>query len=99
VLLVEPNSPESIERLCNDLLKEGAVGFIGHTRVAIDHSRFTPIILEDGAEAYARSIYSALRELDERGANVIVVEGINDEGEGAAVMDRLRRSASRILAE
>jgi L-threonylcarbamoyladenylate synthase len=99
VLLVELNSPESIERLCGDLLEEGAVGFIGHTRVAIAHSRFTPIVLEDGAEAYARSIYSALRELDERGANVIVVEGISDEGEGAAVMDRLRRAASKTLGE
>ncbi|MEK6301209.1 MAG: L-threonylcarbamoyladenylate synthase [Acidobacteriota bacterium] len=94
VLLVELNSSASIHQICSDLLKEGPVGFIGHTRVAIDNSVFSAIVLKDRAEDYARSIYSALRELDERGASVIVVEGISDQGEGAAVMDRLRRAAS-----
>jgi hypothetical protein len=34
-----------------------------------------------------------MRELDEWGAKTIVIEGISEEGEGAAVMDRLRRAA------
>jgi L-threonylcarbamoyladenylate synthase len=94
VLLVELDSPASIARLCSDLLKEGSVGFVGHTRVGIEHPHFSAIVLENSVEHYARSIYSALRELDERGVRVIVVEGISEEGEGAAVMDRLRRAAS-----
>ena len=35
--------------------------------------------------------------MDERGADVIIVEGISESGEGAAVMDRLRRAASEVL--
>jgi len=94
VLLVELNSSGSIRQLCSDLLKGGPVGFIGHARLSIEDPGFNAIVLRDSAEDYARSIYSALRELDERGADVIVVEGISDEGEGAAVMDRLRRAAA-----
>ncbi|HYV06936.1 MAG TPA: L-threonylcarbamoyladenylate synthase [Blastocatellia bacterium] len=94
VLLVELKSPASILRKCTDLLREGKVGFIGHTSVPISEPGFSTIFLENSAEAYARSIYSAFRELDERGVDVIVVEGISDEDEGAAVMDRLRRAAS-----
>lgn len=43
----------------------------------------------------ARGIFSALRELDRRNVDVILVEGINDqEGEtAAAVMNRLRKAA------
>ncbi|HSO76587.1 MAG TPA: L-threonylcarbamoyladenylate synthase, partial [Blastocatellia bacterium] len=94
VVLVDHASTESIERLCKVFLQEGPVGFVGHTRVAIDNPRFRAILLGNAADEYARSIYSALRELDQWGANVIVVEGIGEEGEGAAVMDRLRRAAS-----
>ncbi|MFY9608357.1 MAG: L-threonylcarbamoyladenylate synthase, partial [Blastocatellia bacterium] len=94
VVLVENTPEESVRQLCEDLLKEGSVGFIGHTRVAIDNPGFSAILLENAADEYARSIYSALRELDQRGVNVIVVEGISEAGEGAAVMDRLRRAAS-----
>jgi L-threonylcarbamoyladenylate synthase len=94
VALVENGSSESVEQLCKDLLQEGSVGFIGHSRVAIDDPKFSAIVVENAADEYARSIYSALRELDERGVNVIVVEGISEEGEGAAVMDRLRKAAS-----
>ena len=94
VVLVENTSSESVEQLCKDLLQEESVGFIGHSRVAIDNPKLTAIVLENTADEYARSIYSALRELDERGVNVIVVEGISEEGEGEAVMDRLRKAAS-----
>jgi L-threonylcarbamoyladenylate synthase len=94
VILVENKPPESVKQLCEHLLQEGSVGFIGHTRVEIDDPRFSAILLENAADDYARSIYSALRELDQWGATAIVVEGISEEGEGAAVMDRLRRAAS-----
>ena len=49
----------------------------------------------------AQGLFSALRELDRRGAHVIFVEGIEaDRGEdiGAAVMNRLRKAASLIRA-
>ncbi|KAI9843823.1 MAG: hypothetical protein M1837_006083 [Sclerophora amabilis] len=44
--------------------------------------------------AIARGLFSALRQLDEKGADVIFIEGIRDEGDvAAAVMNRLRKAA------
>jgi L-threonylcarbamoyladenylate synthase len=96
VVLIERDSPQSIERICKNYLKASPVAFIGHTRFEIDDRDFYSVILENSAEDYARSIYRALREMDERGASVIIVEAISETGEGAAVMDRLRRAASEI---
>jgi L-threonylcarbamoyladenylate synthase len=45
------------------------------------------------ATGYARGLYAALRELDQSGADMIVVEGIPGSDEWAAVADRLRRAA------
>ncbi|PMD32720.1 translation factor [Hyaloscypha variabilis F] len=45
----------------------------------------------------AHGLFSALRELDQRGVDIIYVEGIEDEGDiAAAVMNRLRKAASVI---
>lgn len=97
VLLVEHRSPESIELICRRRLTEGAVGFIGHTRVAIDDNQFFVVEVGSSADDYARAIYGALRELDQKGVRVIVVEGISEDGNGAAVMDRMRRAASEVI--
>jgi L-threonylcarbamoyladenylate synthase len=50
-------------------------------------------------EDIAHGLFSALRELDLRGVDVIYVEGIKDEGEtiAAAVMNRLRKAATVIV--
>jgi L-threonylcarbamoyladenylate synthase len=48
-------------------------------------------------KAIAHGLFSALRELDLRGVDVIYVEGIEDEGDiAAAVMNRLRKAATVI---
>ena len=49
----------------------------------------------------AKGLFAALRELDEKGVEVILVEGLDDDderegaagGEAAAVMNRLRKAA------
>lgn len=96
LILIEEGSPALLESVCRDELKHGAVGYIGHTRVVMNDASFSPIQIGGRAEDYARAIYPALRELDKRNPRVIVVEGISGTGEGAAVMDRLRRAASAI---
>jgi L-threonylcarbamoyladenylate synthase len=97
VIVVEHgSSPRLIERVCRDRLKHGAVGFIGHTRIDIEDPNFKTIILKESPDDYARRIYSALRVMDEQRMSAIIVEGISEAGEGAAVMDRLRRAASEI---
>jgi L-threonylcarbamoyladenylate synthase len=97
VILIEPHSSPLIEALCRDYLQAASTGFIGHTPLHMDAPGFHAISLDNSTEDYARRIYAALRELDERGVSVIVVEGISETGEGAAVMDRLRRAASETL--
>ena len=44
-------------------------------------------------EAYARGLYSAFRQLDQAGNDLILVEAVPDEPRWAAVADRLRRAA------
>jgi L-threonylcarbamoyladenylate synthase len=96
VVLVEHASPRFIAQLCKEYLEGGRVGFIGSARIDIDETGFYAINLDNNASAYARSIYNALRELDEKDLRVIVIEAIDERREGAAVMDRLRRAASEI---
>ena len=50
-------------------------------------------LLPDEPEGYARGLYAALRELDQAGNKIIVVEAIPEATEWAAVADRLRRAA------
>ncbi|KAJ4303555.1 hypothetical protein N0V90_002453 [Kalmusia sp. IMI 367209] len=54
------------------------------------------IALGTSTEEVARGLFSALRELDKKGVEVILVEGIDDKIEddiAAAVMNRLRKAA------
>ena len=44
-------------------------------------------------ETIARSLYRCLRELDEAGVDLIIMEGIEPAGLGAAIMNRMRRAA------
>jgi L-threonylcarbamoyladenylate synthase len=44
-------------------------------------------------EDYAQRLFAALRALDKLDLDVIIVEGVQGQGLGVAVMDRLRRAA------
>ncbi|TDZ23715.1 Threonylcarbamoyl-AMP synthase [Colletotrichum orbiculare MAFF 240422] len=55
------------------------------------------IDLGDDIRGIAQGLFSALRDLDRRGASVIFVDGIDDRNDIAeAVMNRLRKAASEI---
>jgi L-threonylcarbamoyladenylate synthase len=55
------------------------------------------VSLGKDTKSIAHGLFSALRELDQRGVDVIYVEGIEDEGDiAAAVMNRLRKAATVI---
>lgn len=99
VILIEQGSRQFIEQLCEEHLKRGAVGFMGHTPVAINDANFNSLLIRDDADDYASIMYAALRELDRRGPGVILVEGISEDGKGVAVMDRLRRAAFQSTRE
>ena len=50
-------------------------------------------VLPSSMEIFARHLFRTLRELDAMQVDVIVIEGVEDVGLGATVMDRLRRAA------
>jgi L-threonylcarbamoyladenylate synthase len=55
------------------------------------------IIIGNTPEAVAKRLFDALRWLDSQKLDVIIAEGLPEKGFGMAVMNRLRRAASRIL--
>lgn len=75
-----------------------ALGYEISTSV-IDGSRVLDIALGRDTKSVAQGLFSALRELDRRGADVILVEGVEDRDDiAAAVMNRLRKAASETRA-
>lgn len=65
----------------------------------LDGSKVLDIGLGRDTKSVAQGLFSALRELDRRGADVIFVEGVEDKDDIAgAVMNRLRKAASEIRA-
>ena len=44
-------------------------------------------------EIFGRYLFRTLRELDAMRVDVIVIEGVEEHGLGATIMDRLRRAA------
>ena len=99
VILVEQEATCRLEHILQKHLGYGRVGFIGHSQSGLEDPRLCAFMLRNDVQDYAGSIYAALRELEEKGAQVIVVEGIDDRSEGAAIMDRLRRAASEIIGK
>ncbi len=48
-------------------------------------------------ELYAKNLFSCFRDLDEKGVEVIFVEGVKEKGLGLALMNRLKKAASKII--
>lgn len=69
------------------------VGIIATDESGLTNEHVKLLGPRDRPEEYARGLYAALRALDDESVDVILVEGIEAEGLGAAVMDRLRRAA------
>lgn len=57
----------------------------------------TEISIGDTAADMARSLFRALRDADDKDVDVILVEGVEEQGDGLAVMNRLTKAASEII--
>jgi len=70
------------------------IGSITYSKVLtdIDPSPFHKTI-GSSLEQFARTMYQIMRELDQKGVDVILVESVENKGLGAAVMDRLQKAA------
>jgi L-threonylcarbamoyladenylate synthase len=96
VLLLEDPGPETLQRMINAARTH-------HQRVGCVLHRLASVAVPSGVlvkrmgecvSEYAHNLFAAFRDLDALGVEVIIVEGVTEEGLGAAVMDRLRRAAS-----
>jgi L-threonylcarbamoyladenylate synthase len=93
VVVVE-GSPEGrmrkIEELVWEYRKKGyRVGVMATRETDADEFYF----LGRTPDEVAKNLFKALRELDKRGVDVIIAEGIEEEGIGLAVMNRLKKAA------
>ncbi|MFZ4538886.1 MAG: L-threonylcarbamoyladenylate synthase [Propionivibrio sp.] len=68
-------------------------GLLVRTRQTLSVLPHSQRQLPDHPEGYARGLYAALRQLDQAGNDVIVVEDIPADSSWGAVADRLRRAA------
>ena len=83
------------ERLVIPWLEAGRpVALMSQRPIALDRSGLTVRIMPADLGAYARDLFSVLRELDSIGVEGIFVEAVPPEGLGLTIMDRLRRAAS-----
>ncbi len=96
VWLVEDAQPETLQTAVADALQHSEqVGCLLHRLEPNDLPPLVKVVQLRGSVAdYAQGLFSALRGLDGLGLDVIVVEGVQEQGLGVAVMDRLRRAAS-----
>jgi L-threonylcarbamoyladenylate synthase len=94
--LVEDAQAETFQATVAKALQQNErVGCLLHQ---LEPNQIPPLVqvirLSGSLADYAQGLFSALRGLDGLGLDVIVVEGVQEQGLGVAVMDRLRRAAS-----
>ncbi|HSF34001.1 MAG TPA: L-threonylcarbamoyladenylate synthase [Candidatus Tectomicrobia bacterium] len=96
VLVLDDASPETLQQcVAVALSRHQRVGCLLHRLECAEvAARVTVTQVGGEVEDYARTLFSALRHLDALEVDVIIVEGVAEEGLGVAVMDRLRRAAS-----
>ena len=52
---------------------------------------------EDRPLEVAKGLFAALRSFDDMGVHVILMEGVSEQNEGLAVMNRARKAASSVI--
>lgn len=95
VILVEQGNTVAFGQLTETYQREGKMaGCIVHSRRMKELGSKTRLVeASEDVEEFSRHFFAYLRELDQAGVDVIIVEAVPDEGIGAAVMERLRRAA------
>jgi L-threonylcarbamoyladenylate synthase len=95
VVLVNEKDEQAYTEVMQTFRQEGKkVGAIVHSPKlsSLERSEYIRAV-PNSHEFIARHLFAFLREMDELGVDVIVVEGVPEDGLGAAIMDRLRRAA------
>lgn len=95
VFLVRYGDPDTFASALREQRQSGKkVGCIVHSPLLakLESGEFYRV-LPSSIDIFARYLFRTLRELDAMRVDVIIVEGVEEHGLGATVMDRLRRAA------
>ncbi len=97
VTLVKEQNEEQIAQLIEQSTKAGRrVGLITrHPYFYESNGGVIVKMMPKDLKEYAKQMFAVIRELDEEGVDEIIVEEVEERGIGVAIMDRLRRAASR----
>lgn len=96
VVVLAPKDRRGLEKFIDQAKTTGkTVGTISYSKSLNINADEFHIVLPSSLDLYARNIFRALRELDKKGIDIILVEGVQEKGLGAAVMDRLRKAAAK----
>ena len=103
VMLVDDNDDLQVENVrnmaCRLCLKVRCVGIIAKDENKDKYKGFYVKSLGSGDDltSCAANLFSVLREFDKEGVDIIIAEGVKEEGIGIAIMDRLRKAAEVIV--
>ena len=95
VLLVRQGDQAAFAAILQEERQAGKkVGCIVHSSLLakLETGEFCRV-LPSSIEFFARHLFRTFRELDAMRVDVIVIEGVHEDGLGATVMDRLRRAS------
>ncbi|MCX6133423.1 MAG: L-threonylcarbamoyladenylate synthase [Ignavibacteriales bacterium] len=94
VLLVRQDDQAAFAAILQEQRQAGKqVGCIVHSALLAKlESGESYRVLPSSIDIFARYLFRTLRELDAMHVDVIVIEGVHEDGLGATVMDRLRRA-------
>jgi L-threonylcarbamoyladenylate synthase len=97
VTLVAEADREAVARLAASHAGKGRkVGLLTHGPCSVQgNANLIVRAMPRDLKAYAKEMFAVMRELDELGVDEMIIEGVVERGLGVAVMDRLRRAASR----
>ncbi len=94
-LVVRPTAEKIARLVKKEQAKGKKVGLLCTGRYHIGAERV--IIIGKTPEKFASRLFDALRWLDTQKLDVIIAEGLPEKGFGMAIMNRLRRAASKSL--
>lgn len=99
VLLVEGNDPRrKMENMAARLIHEGRrVGILLLKSPGMALEGATVLALGPNKEKIAQRLFEAFRKMDQKDIDVILAEGIDEEGLGLAIMNRLRKASDEII--
>lgn len=95
LLVLKPTASRIAELVRKGQKKDRKIGLICIGRYHTSADRV--VILGKTPEAIAKRLFDALRWLDSQKLDLIIAEGMPEKGFGHAVMNRLRRAASKVI--